>query len=148
MRLKFDEFFLNFYISRSSGGLTNHRAKKKIVEFLVKSAIPEDSWELLPTSDSSYEKWLNGTRTFNPAVWQEIAEKYDENRFLEIVIRELNDNALVTVMDRFGIKVSTVNEIDKELFTVAIGQQLREIARGTGSAEKVVQNIYSNTESK
>ena len=91
--------------------MTNHRAKKKIVEFLVKSAIPEDSWELLPTSDSSYEKWLNGTRTFNPAVWQEIAEKYDENRFLEIVIRELNDNALVTVMDRFGIKVSTVNEL-------------------------------------
>ena len=37
--------------------------------------------------------------------FNERVEKYDENRFLEIVIRELNDNALVTVMDRFGIKV-------------------------------------------
>lgn len=113
MRMKFDEFFLNFYISRSSGGLTNHRAKKKIVEFFIMAAIPEESWGILPTSDSSYEKWLNGTRTFDPAVWHEIAEKYKEDRFLEIVIKELNDGVLVTVMDRFGIKVATVNEIDR-----------------------------------
>lgn len=148
MRLKFGDFFLNFYISRSSGGLTNHRAKKKIAEFLIKAAIPEESWEILPTSDSSYEKWMNGTRTFDPAVWQEIAEKYNENRFLEIVIKELNDGALVTVMDRFGIKVSTVNEIDKELFTVAIGHQFHEIAKGSGSAEDIVKSIYTSTESK
>jgi hypothetical protein len=60
---------------------------------------------------------LNGTRTFDPAVWHEIAEKYKEDRFLEIVIKELNDGVLVTVMDRFGIKVATVNEIDKELYS-------------------------------
>ena len=48
------------------------------------AAIPEKSWGILPTSDSSYEKWLNGTRTFDPAVWQEIAEKYKEDRFLEM----------------------------------------------------------------
>jgi hypothetical protein len=148
LRLKFDEFFLNFYISRSSGGLTNHRAKKKIVEFLIMAAIPEESWGILPTSDSSYEKWLNGTRTFDPAVWQEIAEKYKEDRFLEIVIKELNDGVLVTVMDRFGIKVATVNEIDKELFIVAIGHQFCEIAKGSGSAENIVKNIYENTKSK
>lgn len=148
MRLKFDEFFLNFYISRSSGGLTNHRAKKKIVEFLIMAAIPEESWGILPTSDSSYEKWLNGTRTFDPAVWQEITEKYKEDRFLEMVIKELNDSVLVTVMDRFGIKVATVNEIDKELFIVAIGHQFHEIAKGSGSADNIVKNIYENTKSK
>lgn len=148
MKLKFDEFFLNFYISRSSGGLINHRAKKKIVEFLIMAAIPEKSWGILPTSDSSYEKWLNGTRTFDPAVWQEIAEKYKEDRFLEMVIKELNDGVLVTVMDRFGIKVATVNEIDKELFIVAVGNQFHEIAKGSGSADNIVKNIYENTKSK
>lgn len=112
------------------------------------AAIPEESWGILPTSDSSYEKWLNGTRTFDPAVWHEIAEKYKEDRFLEIVIKELNDGVLVTVMDRFGIKVATVNEIDKELFIVAIGQQFHEIAKGSGSAENIVKNVYENTESK
>lgn len=112
------------------------------------AAIPEKSWGILPTSDSSYEKWLNGTRTFDPAVWQEIAEKYKEDRFLEMVIKELNDGVLVTVMDRFGIKVATVNEIDKELFIVAVGNQFHEIAKGSGSADNIVKNIYENTKSK
>jgi predicted NACHT family NTPase len=52
------------------------------------------------------------------------------------------------VMDRFGIKVSNINEVDKELFVVAIGQQFHEIAKGNGSAENIVKSIYENTESR
>jgi hypothetical protein len=148
VQLKYTDFFLDFYISRSSAGLTNHRSKKKIAEFLIKAALPEESWEILPTSDSTYEKWVSGLRNFDSAVWSEIAEKYDEERFLDSTIKELNDTTLVIVMDRFGIKVSNINEIDKELFVVAIGRQFYEIAKGNGSADNIVKSIYENSGSK
>ena len=54
--MNYSDFFQKFYLSRSEGGLIGYKAQKKIPEFFFKFGLDENYWDMLPTSESSYEK--------------------------------------------------------------------------------------------
>jgi hypothetical protein len=58
--MKFKDYFSNFYMGRSSGGILGHKSKEKIPEYFFKAALLEEYYDLLPTSTAHMENGLMG----------------------------------------------------------------------------------------
>ena len=75
--MNYSDFFHLFYRKRHAGGLKGQTSKSKIVEFFFKATIDDaDQEKLLPTSDSSFEKWFDGDprRKLNNVIWTNIIQ--------------------------------------------------------------------------
>ena len=57
--LNYSELFHLFYRKRRTGGLKGLTSKVKIVEFFFKTTMDDASSEMLPTSDSGFDKWFD-----------------------------------------------------------------------------------------
>ena len=58
-------------------GIVGNKSKSKVVEFFFVNAMEEEAQEILPTSDSTYEKWLTGKRNPQCAIWAALAINFD-----------------------------------------------------------------------
>jgi hypothetical protein len=77
--MKYTDYFSNFYMGRSSGGILGHKSKEKIPEYFFKAALLEEYYDLLPTSNSAYGKWFDGIRKPEGVIWGTVVSHFDED---------------------------------------------------------------------
>jgi hypothetical protein len=140
--MKYTDYFSNFYMGRSSCGILGHKSKEKIPEYFFDAALPEDYYELLPTSNSTYGKWFDGTREPNSVIWGTVVSHFDEDSFIDKTSKDLNDSKLEDVMHRFGLELQTGEAPDKRLFAFTLAKLFREIAKGNGETTAEAKTFY------
>lgn len=129
-------------MGRSTGAIVGYKSKEKIPEFILKAALKEEDWCWLPTSNSTYGKWFDGSRTPDGNLWGIVATRFQEDQFIDQLARYLNDSALEQTMIRFRIQVKKGESPDKRLLAFAIAKQLHAIAEGNGEAGDVAKDFY------
>jgi hypothetical protein len=140
--VKYTDYFAKFYMGRSSCGILGYKSKEKIPEYFMTAALKEKHHYRLPTTNSAYGKWFDGTRNPENMIWGTVATHFDEDGFIDKVSKDLNDSELMTVMSRFGIELHEGEDPDKRLFAYALSKQFHAIARGNGNAEDIVKDHY------
>ena len=140
--MRYTDFFSKFYMGRSTGGILGHKSKEKIPEYFMKAALTEDYYDRLPTSNSSYGKWFDGTRNPDDVLWGLVVSHFDEDGFIDKVSNDLNDNVLSDIMISFSIELDEGETPDKRLFAYALAKQFCAIAQGSGNADDLVENYY------
>ena len=111
--MKYTDYFSNFYMGRSSGGILGHKSKEKIPEYFFKAALLEEYYDLLPTSNSAYGKWFDGIRKPEGVIWGTVVSHFDENGFIDNASKDLNDSALRDVTLRIS-SAHKLTDRDKE----------------------------------
>lgn len=140
--MRYTDFFSKFYMGRSSCGILGYKSKEKIPEYFITAALEETYHDRLPTSNSTYGKWFDGTRSPENVLWGTIASHFNEDGFIDKVSKELNDSELQNVMHSFGIELNEGEDPDKRLFAYALAKQFYAIAQGNGNADDIVKNYY------
>lgn len=139
------EFFHKFYLSRTTGGLVGYQSKKKIPEFFFTFALDGDDCEVLPTSDSTYEKWFDGIRNPSGDVWSVLNNRFHDDKLLKALLHTLNEAALGSVMSGFGIRLEMGEVPNTRQFAVAVMKQFHALAAGGGMADNIVPEAYKKT---
>jgi len=140
--VRYTDFFVKFYMGRSTGGILGHKSKEKIPEYFMKAALIEDYYDRLPTSNSSYGKWFDGTRNPEDVLWGLIVSHFDEDGFIDKVSKDLNDSVLLDIMVGFNIVLHEGETPDKRLFAFALAKQFYAIAQGCGNADEIAKDFY------
>lgn len=140
--MRYTDYFSKFYMGRNNSGILGHMSKEKIPEYFMKAALPEDYYDSLPTSNSTYGKWFDGTRNPESVVWNTVVSHFDEDGFIDNVSRNLNDSVLRDLMHSFNIELREGEDPDKRLFAYALAKQFYAIAQGNGNADDVAKNYY------
>lgn len=141
--LEFSDFLQKFYLPDNGGGISNYKAKKKVPMFFFDNALDEGYDEnIICPSDSTYEKWLTGTRKPDSAVWAELIHSFNDIQLQKALLASLSDTNLRNVMESFDIVFETGENPDKLLFAKAVVKQFKVIANGGGSAENIVPIEY------
>lgn len=141
--MEFSEFLQKFYLPDDGGGISNYKAKKKVPMFFFDNTLEEGYDEnIICPSDSTYEKWLNGTRKPDSSVWAELIDNFNDIKLQKALLGALSDKNLRKVMGSFGIVFEVGENPDKMMFSKAVAVQFRAIAEGGGVAENIVPNEY------
>ena len=140
--MNYSDFFQKFYFSRSEGGLIGYKAHKKIPEFFFKFGLDENYWDMLPTSESSYEKYFKSGRNPKNDIWVALKKHFDADSLLKNLLRELNESKLRELMARFGIALEVAEVPDKRQIANAVVAQFEAMAAGNGSADNIVPAKY------
>ena len=111
--MKCAEYFSKFYMGRNSCGILGHKSKDKIPEYFFDIALSGDHSEILPTSNSTYGKWLDGKRKPESIIWGTVVSHFDEDGFIDNASKDLNDSALRDVTLRIS-SAHKLTDRDKE----------------------------------
>lgn len=129
-------------MGRSAGGILGHKSKEKIPEYFIKAALHEDFHDRLPTSNSTYGKWFDGTRSPENVIWGLVVSHFNEDDFIDKIAQDLNDSVLHSIMVSFNIELREGETPDKRLFAYALAKQFHAIAQGGGNADAIVEHFY------
>lgn len=134
-----------FYRRRHAGGLKGLNSKSKIVEFFFDTTMDDDGLEMLPTSDSGFDKWFDADPSRKPksSIWENITHCAKSNELSKKILDLLNDNLAWEIAREFGIPLKQGEELDKQKFARAIAEQFMEIAKGYGEADNIVPREYA-----
>lgn len=143
MELEYCDFLQKFYLPNDGGGLVGYKAKKKISMFFFEYGLDDEyDDEIIQPSDSTYEKWLSGTRKPESSIWAEVIKSFDGGKLQKGLLATLNDNNLLTVMERFEISLGVGEPPDKVMFAKAVVTQFHAIASGSGTALNCIPTEY------
>lgn len=141
--MEFSEFLQKFYLPDDGGGISNYKAKKKVPMFFFENTLDEGYDEnIICPSDSTYEKWLNGTRKPDSSVWAELLDNFNDGMLQKALLGSLSDKNLRKVMESFGVVLEVGENPDKMMFSKAVVAQFRAIAAGGGFANNIVPDEY------
>ena len=141
--MEFSEFLQKFYLPDDGGGISNYKAKKKVPMFFFDNTLEEGYDEnIICPSDSTYEKWLTGTRKPDSSVWAELNDNFNDVKLQKALLESLSDKNLRKVMESFGITFEVGENPDKMMFAKAVVAQFRAIATGGGFADNIVLGEY------
>ena len=140
--MRYNDFFANLYMGRSAGAIVGYKSKEKIPEFILKAALREEDWCWLPTSNSTYGKWFDGSRTPDGNLWGIVATNFQEDQFIDRMAERLNDSTLDQVMIRFHIPINKGDTPDKRLLAFALAKQFHAIGEGNGEAKDIAKDFY------
>lgn len=140
--MKFNEFLKIFYINRQSSGLIGYKSKGKISSFFLHTILGEFS-DLLPTSESGYIKWYEGTRQPSSNVWAGILNSNKEYELQNKLENNLNMKEINTIAGRFNVTIPDNEIVDKEALAFAITKQFFKLAEGNGDAENIIPIMYN-----
>lgn len=144
--MNYSEFFKAFYFPRTKGAIVKYKSMTKIPDFFFANATNNNEDDVLPASESEYEKYLKGTRSPSPEIWDSVikhlSEPAGEAALSRALVRNLNDDLLSQVVDRLGLILSEDESLDKEMFAIAVTRQFLKIAQGNGEAENIVETVY------
>lgn len=102
----------------------------------------EEAQEILPTSDSTYEKWLTGTRNPQSTIWAALINNFDSRKLQKALINTLNETTLRSVMASFCVALEQDDVSDRLNFSKAIVAQFKAFASGGGVAENIIPEEY------
>ncbi len=140
--MRLSDFFQKFYFSRSEGGLISHKSQNAIPEFFFESALKDEYLSQLPTSRSSYSKWMSDERHPNGALLSLVSNQFDDDKLLKKLLKELDEVRLPQVMCSFGIELQNGEKPNKRQFAIAICQQFKALMDRNGEAENTVPEAY------
>lgn len=141
--MEFSEFLKKFYLPDDGGGISNYKAKRKVSMFFFDNALDEGYDEnIICPSDSTYEKWVDGTRKPDSSVWAELIDNFNDVKLQKALLASLSDKNLRKVMGSFGIAFEVGENPDKMMFAKAVVAQFRAIATGGGFADNIVPDEY------
>lgn len=143
--MDYSEFFHIFYRKRRTGGLKGLTSKAKIVDFFFRNTTDDKGKEILPTSDSSLEKWFDGDPKRKPSVeiWENIVECSKSDNLSVQVLKLLNDNLTREIAMAVEIHLKQDEPLDKRRFARAIVEQFMAIAEGNGEADNIMAEEYA-----
>ena len=100
--MDYSEFLNKFYLPNQGGGIAGYKAKKKIPLFFIENGLVEDYDDnIIDPSDSTYEKWMSGSRKPDSSVWAEIIRSFDDSKLQKALISSLNPNTLTHILENF-----------------------------------------------
>ena len=144
--MEYNDFFRAFYFPRTKGAIIDYKSKAKVPEFFMMNATEKDADGVLPTSSSTYEKWLTGDRNPGANIWNSVIRHLStpggEAALSRALVRNLNEEYIPQVVDRLGLILSEGESIDKEMFSIAVAKQFLKIAQGSGTAENIIEKAY------
>lgn len=140
--MDFSEFLQKFYLPHSGGAFVGKKSKYKVVEFLFLNAMEEEAKGDLPTTNSTYEKWLTGERKPKSDIWAALANNFDSSKLQKALINTLNETTLRSVMTSFCIALEKDEVPDRLSFSKAIVAQFKAFALGGGVAENIIPEEY------
>ncbi len=141
--MEFSEFLQKFYLPNDGGGISNYKAKKKVPMFFFDNALDGGYDEdIICPSDSTYEKWVTGTRKPDSSVWVELIDNFNDVKLQKALLGSLSDKNLRKVMESFDIAFEVGENPDKMMFAKAVAAQFRSIAAGSGFADNIVPVEY------
>lgn len=130
--------------SKKNSGFKHMTSQAKNAEFIIKSALKEESWEILPTSTASYNKWFSGEnkqdQSILDAIQNDLPSRIDE--FTNTFSAELNQDNIYDCAGRLGIALVEGIEIDIYRFSNAIAKQLLLIASNQGESKNQIPTYY------
>ena len=142
MEYKYADLCQAFYISTTEGGLKENTSQGKIAEFFIDLGLSENSSaDVMPTNPSSYDKWFSGINGQQPRVWKAFREDYKEEKYVEKLMNNLDEEHLETVMANLGIVPG--GAINKYRLALAVARQMNAFGEGKGKAENIVNDVYS-----
>ncbi len=140
--MDYSEFLQKFYLPDRGGALVGNKSKSKVVEFFFSNAMKEEAQGILPTSDSTYEKWLTRKRNPQSNIWTTLANEFDPSKLQKALIKTLNETTLRSLMESFCITLEKDEVLDRVNFTKAIVAQFEAFAFGGGVAENIIPEEY------
>lgn len=141
--MEYSEFLQKFYLPDKGGGLDGYKSKKKIAFFFFENGLDEDYDEsIICPSDSSYEKWVTGSRKPDSSVWGEASKHLSEDNLAKKLLAVLNTKNLKEIMQSFGITFELAEVPDRKMFSAAVAAQFAAIVNGYGTADNIVSTEY------
>ena len=140
--MDFSAYCQGFYISRANGCISNHMSKEKIPEYFMELALSPDSCEVLPTSSSAYAKWFTGPNAPESKVWSAILRENRTIEFASGLQKDLLDDKLSILVEKFGISLATTENVDKAQLCQALTELFFALARGNGTTEQTAAEFY------
>lgn len=141
--MDYSEFLNKFYLPNQGGGIAGYKAKKKIPLFFIENGLVEDYDDnIINPSDSTYEKWMSGSRKPDSSVWAEIIRSFDDSKLQKALISSLNPNVLTHILENFEISLEIGESPDIMMLSKAIVAQYKKIASGNGIADNIVPQEY------
>ena len=142
MQTTLSEFLQAFYTPHGVVCIEGYKAKKKVAGFFFEGALKGTATDVLPYSESAYEKWLDGSRSPGTEVWSVVAEHFNEDHLIKELLRLINTNALPSIASNLGIELEVNQRPEKRLLVVAAINQFHALADGNGSAENIADREY------
>lgn len=140
--MKLSDFFQKFYFSRSEGGLISHKSQNAIPAFFFENALKDEYLDQLPTSRSSYSKWMSDDRHPNGTLLSLVSNQFDDDKLPKKLLKELDEVRLPKVMSSFGIALKDDEKPNKRQFAMAICLQFKALVDGNGEADNIVPEAY------
>lgn len=145
--MRYCELCQAFYIDTTTGGLAERTTQGDIAEFFILTALSDESSDLLPTNRSSFDKWYSGTNNQQPRIWNAFKKDYDESAYCaELESAFGDDDNLLIVAKRLGIKVGQGKRLNTGRFAVAVARQMYAFSMKKGETDNLIPDIYAVSE--
>jgi len=141
--LDYSDFLQKFYLPKSGGGLEGYKSKCRTALFFFENGLDgKYDANIICPSDSTYEKWLTGTRRPESQIWSEAEKHLLTDHLLVKLMSVLNERNLRSMLKSFEVPLAIGESPDKRAFARAIAAQFEAIVHGCGSAENIVPAEY------
>ena len=141
--MDYSDFLQKFYLPKSGGGLEGYKSKCRTALFFFENGLDgKYDANIICPSDSTYEKWLTGTRRPESQIWSEAEKHLLTDHLLVKLMSVLNERNLRSMLKSFEVPLAIGESPDKRAFARAIAAQFEAIVHGCGSAENIVPAEY------
>lgn len=141
--MDYSDFLQKFYLPKSGGGLEGYKSKCRTALFFFENGLDgKYDANIICPSDSTYEKWLTGTRRPESQIWSEAEKHLLTDHLLVKLMSVLNERNLRSMLQSFEVPLAIGESPDKRAFARAIAAQFEAIVHGCGSAENIVPAEY------
>lgn len=141
--MDYSDFLQKFYLPKSGGGLEGYKSKCRTALFFFENGLDgKYDANIICPSDSTYEKWLAGTRRPESQIWSEAEKHLLTDHLLVKLMSVLNERNLRSMLQSFEVPLAIGESPDKRAFARAIAAQFEAIVHGCGSAENIVPAEY------
>ncbi|MEY8763162.1 MULTISPECIES: NACHT domain-containing protein [Clostridium] len=144
--MEYSDFLQKFYLPDTGGGLVGYKSKRKTALFFFENGL-DDGYNdsIICPSDSTFEKWVDGKRKPESAIWSEASKHLDDGKLAKKLLAVLNTRNLKNIMVSFGITFKIEEVPDRKKFSTAVAAQFVAIAEGYGIADNIVSEEYKKT---
>lgn len=146
-----------FYISEEESkknvvefGLNSVTSQGGIAEKIITLGWSDESTDgILPDNISTYNKWFYGKTGQKSAVWKRFQNDYREEKYVELLERDINDEVLPLIAKKLNITIPRGKQVNKHMLATAVARQMCEFAKSKktkNEADSVFAEVYFASE--